>query len=116
MVMTTTKTVSDQFLTMTTRDVPVALAKKMSTPLVKDPVAVSAAAAPSVLAAPVGVTAAGSTASIPRGRLYDLVKMAVAAGVGIVLGAGVMYVYLRSFSNIGKEINSVVQSVNSLKG
>jgi len=133
MVVVTERVVSDEFITIVTREVPSEDLSQTSTSFSMNPAVdvateVAAAASPLTLAAmasapavaiasvPVASAAVVSTsASLPRGKLYDVLKMAVATGFGLVLGAGIMYVYLRSFSKIGKEINNVVQSVNSLK-
>ena len=92
---------------MTTKNIRAAsAAKEMAAALAEE--STVTVAAPVVAIATQGV--------ISRGKLYEMLKVAIATGVGLVLGAGVMYVYLRSYSNIGKEINAVAQSVNSLKG
>ena len=134
MVVVTERVVSDEFITIVTREVPIEDLSQTSSSLSMNPTVdvateVAAAASPAKLAAmasapavaiasaPVASAAVVNTStSLPRGKLYDVLKMAVATGFGLVLGAGIMYVYLRSFSKIGKEINNVVQSVNSLKG
>ena len=114
--MVTSRLVSDDFLTMTTKDVPatsVVAAKEMAAALMEEPPLSPPAVA--MVTAPVVAMTTAKTPTL-RGKLYELLKVAIATGVGLVLGAGVMYVYLRSYSNIGKEINAVAQSVNSLKG
>ena len=115
MVMTIIKTISDDYVTMTTKNVP---PTSISEPL-SDTVSTSSAAVAA------GMTGAAQASSlvvpastapfVSRERLFNFLKVAMATSVGIVFGAGAMYVYLTSFSNVGKEINDVVQSVNILK-
>ena len=121
MVLVTHKSVSDEFITVTTKDVPVVAANMAASLIEKCPIVSSAVAmtAPTVamVAEPtVAFVTATKTTAVSRGKLYELLKVAIATGVGLVLGAGVVYIYMRSYSNIGKDINAVAQSVNSLKG
>ena len=114
--MTTTRTLSEEFLTMTTKD-DSGFAKELSLVAMTAPTIPSAAATAATAAAAATASSPSPTAVAPsRGKLFDMLKLAIATGVGLVFGAGVMYVYLRSFSNVGKEIHLVAQSVNNLKG
>ena len=112
--MTTIKTMSDDYVTMTTKNVPpTSISDTLS-----DTVSTSSAAVAAMTGAAQAsslVVPASTAPFVSRERLFNFLKVAMATSVGIVFGAGAMYVYLTSFSNVGKEINDVVQSVNSLK-
>ena len=118
MVLVTQRSVSDGFVTMTTKDVPVATSLKSSAVAMMEPT-VALATEPILTMAvepAVALVTASTTTAASRGKLYEALKVAIATGVGLVIGAGVVYIYMRSYSNIGKDINAVAQSVNSLKG
>jgi len=117
MVLVTQRSVSDGFVTMTTKDVPVATSLKSSAVAMTEPT-VALATEPILTMAvepAVALVTASTTTAASRGKLYEALKVAIATGVGLVIGAGVVYIYMRSYSNIGKDINAVAQSVNSLK-